>query len=382
MAPKEGYNAYYKINALKMQKQRLINKFKKDNTIIIKQETLDKYNLKLENGLLIDTEEKETPELKDNIVIEKEINDFLTNDYIQKNGKPLSKKTIQSYKQIFNSMRRIGYDINDDTNLVDIFKIPKILFNKLKEYYTNITSLQTAIKKIFVIVTKYEKLKHLLGDEIIQEYNNMFLEITQERNDNIVDKKRQKIVRWDLLIKRINKKYPKTDIKMFFEFYKEVPIRGEIWNLPFVNKNPIETNGIDVSPDKCVVYLNDYKTKDQFGPKEYILTKHLSKKIKTSYKNDTGGLLFPEGFKNKIREAIINVGYERFPFNKDVLGDVVIHSLRRCFSSYMNSELNTSLLTKNKLADKMLHKYKESLYTYVSKDFFNEEEDVKLFGEY
>ena len=280
----------------------------------------------------------------------------------RKTGEPITNTTKTNYKNMYNSLKKI--DNNFFTKLLEL-QDNKKEFNKMLKKVADQVFIENPQKKInrarskgyflFIsqIISLIPELKEKLtdyGNTRIRDYVKETFKEQQELQDDKVDFENLKI-KWSDYIKKVKEITDDDNVdlndKILFNLYRFIPIRDNFGKVVLTDKTKI-------------FHLNNYKTKSNYGSKQFKVPDFIAEMIKTRY---------DDGYKymiSKDKETLYGNG---------VLKQYIQRATKKLFGfsfgvndirkSIINSYENKSIKSKRELADRMLNSYNTQQGVYV-----------------
>jgi len=292
----------------------------------------------------------------------------------RKTGEPITDTTKTNYKNMYNSLKKI--DNNFFTKLLEL-QSNKKEFNKMLKKVADQVWIEQPQKKInrarskgyflFIsqIISLIPELKEKLtdyGNTRIRDYVKETFKEQQELQDDKVDFENLKI-KWSDYIKKVKEITDDDNVdlndKILFNLYRFIPIRDNFGKVLLTDKNlDDDINFYNVKTK--IFHLNNYKTKSNYGSKQFKVPDFIAEMIKTRY---------DDGFKymiSKDKETLYGNG---------VLKQYIQRATKKLFGfsfgvndirkSIINSYENKSIKSKRELADRMLNSYNTQQGIYV-----------------
>jgi hypothetical protein len=276
---------HYGSKGFDIQKDRLYRGIIAGTRTHLTPATVEKYNIEFDDdGEVIIPEkykkQKEEVVVKENPITLADVYNFFATDYRTKDGNRPSQNTINTkYRQLGTVLRKATGQVidTDSTNIVPIVRDADMVLKGIREAYDNINTIVLQIEKVLTAVDNYVPLKEQIDESIIQKYRRASRDArgdTIEQTINDTDNK--KVYNWAFVKELVKKAVGANSIEyLYLLTYEYVPVRDELAGLPLF-KSDDKGNYAKLNKTGIKIILRDFKTRNKYEPKEYILPRGLS----------------------------------------------------------------------------------------------------------
>ena len=421
---REHSSKYYDKEKFEIQKKRLYNDLANKRRENITQKTIEKYGVEYDAAGKLIVPDRYKPSV--HITVEptapidltvkapdevhlvpkvmfkgpvtiKQVQDYYSSgqaneDRQEKGEKQLQANSLKQYGGKARVLVKIGVVSTKNIgteNIIPIINDTDRVIDAIRAFHTKrgnaLSTVNGDFHALYELCKSVPMIKDQVTKEVEQKYGKLLGEGKKANANKTYDELQDKpVYDWTQIVDSVDKKFGKDSIQsLYFHVYQEVPIRGELRNLPIVSK-PNETNCIVVpTQGPAIVYLKKYKTHAQYKDKEYHLTAGLSDAIRASLKKTKRNILFAINgpLSAWLRDILVKAGFPHFPYGPEHNTHTDIQKaylgVRHSFLAYANSTHNNGSFEKgHKLASLMLHELQQSLTSYKN-DKFYKEEDIK-----
>lgn len=410
---------FYKDNAFEIQKRKLYAAILSGKRENLTRATIEKYDIQFnEDGeIIVPAKYKPKVEIKveaqeptrlvvkgRDVVIEEprniprgavtthDVQTYIKTQYnadLEKEGKKqLGASSITQYSTGAGIFLKLGFVKDYASDIMPSVRDTKKTLATINSRQVSQATKNKDLHSVYFMAKNVPMIRDQVGKDVAQAYGKELGTGKKENTNKKYDElQAKKVYIWTDIVNNVEKRFGKNSIEsLYFKVFEEVPIRGELANIPIIyeNEDEIPKAGNYVlmkGSDSIEVHLKKYKTHFSYGDQVYTLSKTLSKMIVASLKKDTRDVLFEvkPGINVWLKNILAESGYPNFPYGKDTTQadrDKITSGIRHTFASYANSAFNKKFQKGHKLAALMLHELQQSLTAYQNKEFYTEADRI------
>jgi hypothetical protein len=387
---KKSSKTYYEKHKDDVQERRLYRDIISGKRTSLTLETVEKYNIKFgSDGNIIIPDKYNPPketvcetkqkEIKlDRPITLTEVYNYFETEYRTKDGQKPSANTIKTkYKQLGTVLRKATGQDNDTTDILPIVKDADRLLKGITDAYDNANTRVLQIEKVLTAVDNYPPLKEQVEENVIQKYRRASRDARGDTIEKAInDASDLKVYKWSFIKELVKKAVGVNSIEyLYLLTYEYAPVRDELAGLPLFKTDEVG-NYAKLNKTGIKIILRDYKTKNKYEEREYILPRGLSGKLFETLGSDSR-VLFPKDIHSRIKAILDKKIY--FPFGEGASNENYNFStgLRHTLVAFRNSPENPGLPKGKELARLMLHSQGTAELIYRNKGIFERSEGLK-----